>query len=77
MPVVFAIANFHNVTVGLSEMRDLWDVDEIALANSSPKHLALAIRALCNSKSSKPQYRHGVVATEPASVPEHVPEHWQ
>lgn len=31
---------------GLKELRDLWDVDEDALADSDPQMLALAVRAL-------------------------------
>ena len=31
---------------GLKELRDLWDVDEDARADSDPQMLALAVRAL-------------------------------
>jgi len=33
---------------GLQQLRDLWDVDEQALADSDPMELALAVRALSN-----------------------------
>jgi hypothetical protein len=36
-------------------LRDLWDVDEAALANSEPKHLALAVRALANNDAAPVQ----------------------
>ncbi len=43
---------------GLAELRDLWDVDEQALAASEAKHLALAVRSL--ALSPKPEQDHGV-----------------
>lgn len=35
-----------SLRVGLARMRELWDVDAAALANSDPDELALAVRAL-------------------------------
>lgn len=40
---------FIDVASGIARMRELWDVDEDALAASSPFHLALAVRALSSS----------------------------
>ncbi len=38
--------------VGLRELHDLWDVDEVALGNSEPRDLAFAI--ICLSKRGPP-----------------------
>lgn len=35
-----------SLSTGLQGLHDLWDVDEVALGNSNPWELALAIRAM-------------------------------
>lgn len=39
-----------SLSSGLRELHDLWDVDEVALGNSNPWELALAIRTMSDQE---------------------------